>query len=68
MARLLERVALAIFDDMVPVQDALSHEIKRVVESRRFLVRTLLGYDKRGVELFKHLQLPETKTRRGKAA
>jgi hypothetical protein len=66
----LERVALAIFDDMAPMQDALSHEIKRVVESRRFLVRTLLGYDKRGVEFFKDLQLPapETKTRRGKAA
>ena len=66
----LERAALAIFDDMVPVQDALSHEIKRVVESRRFLVRMLLGYDKRGVEFFKDLQLPlpEIKTRKGKAA
>ena len=66
----MERAALAIFDDMVPVQDALSPAVKRVVEGRRFLVRTLLGYGTRGVELFKNLQLPvpETKTRKGKAA
>ena len=66
----LERAALAIFDDMVPVQDALSNDIKRVVEGRRFLWSTLRGYGKRGVEFFKDLQLPmpETKTRRGKAA
>ena len=66
----LERAALAIFDDMVPVQDALSNDIKRVVEGRRFLWTTLRGYGKRGVEFFKDLQLPvpETKTRRGKAA
>ena len=66
----LERAALAIFDDIAPVQDTLSHDIKRVVEGRRFLVRTLLGYGKRGVEFFKDLQLPvpEMKTKRGKAA
>jgi CRISPR-associated endonuclease Cas3-HD len=66
----LERTALAIFDDMAPVQDALSPDVKRLVEGRRFLWRTLLGYGARGVELFKNLQLavPEAKTRRGKAA
>jgi CRISPR system Cascade subunit CasA len=66
----LERAALAIFDDMAPVLDALSPNVKRVVEGRRFLVRTLLGYGGRGVELFKNLQLPapEMKTPKGKAA
>ena len=66
----LERSALAIFDDIAPVQDALSSDVKRVVEGRRFLVRTLLGYGPRGLEFFKDLQLPvpEIKTRRGKAA
>jgi hypothetical protein len=66
----MERAALAIFDDMAPVQDALSPDVKRVVDGRRFLVLTLLGYGAGGVELFKNLQLPvpETKTRRGKAA
>ena len=66
----MERAALAIFDDMAPMQDALSPNVKRVVDGRRFLVRTLLGYGVRGVELFKHLQLPvpEIKTRKGKAA
>jgi CRISPR system Cascade subunit CasA len=66
----MERAALAIFDDMAPMQDALSPNVKRVVDGRRFLVRTLLGYGARGVELFKNLQLPvpEIKTRKGKAA
>ena len=66
----LERAALAIFDDMAPVQDALSPNVKRVVDGRRFLVRTLLGYGARGVELCKNLQLPvpETTSRKGKAA
>jgi hypothetical protein len=66
----MERAALVIFDDVAPVQDALSPNVKRVVDGRRSLVLTLLGYGARGVELFKNLQLPvpETKTRRGKAA
>lgn len=66
----LERAALTIFDDMAPVQDALSPHVKRVVDGRRFLMRTLLGYGACGVELFKNLQLPvpETKIRKGKAA
>jgi hypothetical protein len=65
----VERAALAIFDDVAPVQDALSHNIKRVVAGRRLLVRTLLGFDKRGIEFFKDLQLPvPDKTSRGKAA
>jgi CRISPR system Cascade subunit CasA len=67
----LEGAALAIFDDMAPVQDALSQNVKRVVDGRRFLVRTLLGYGPRGVELFTNLQIPapETTTRKkGKAA
>jgi hypothetical protein len=66
----MERSALAIFDDMAPVQDALSPDVKRVVEGRRLLVSTLLGYGARGVECFKNLQLPvpETKTKRGKTA
>jgi CRISPR system Cascade subunit CasA len=66
----MERAALAIFDDMVPVQDAVSPDVKRVVEGRRFLVRTLLGYGPRGVELFENLRLPapEGKAKKGKAA
>jgi CRISPR system Cascade subunit CasA len=66
----LERAVLAVFDDMAPVQDALSPNVKRVVAGRRVLVRTLLGYGARGVELFKNLQLPvpETISRKGKAA
>jgi CRISPR system Cascade subunit CasA len=67
----LEGAALAIFDDRAPVQDALSQNVKRVVDGRRFLVRTLLGYGPRGVELFTNLQIPapETTTRKkGKAA
>jgi hypothetical protein len=66
----MERAALAIFDDMAPVEDALSPDVKRVVEGRRFLVRMLLGYGKSGVKLFENLWLPtpETKTTRGKAA
>jgi CRISPR system Cascade subunit CasA len=66
----MERAVLTIFDDMASVRDALSTDVKRVVEGRRFLVRTLLGYGARGVTLFKNLQLPvpETKIRKGKAA
>jgi hypothetical protein len=66
----MERAALAIFDDMVPVQYALSPKVRYVVEGRRFLVLTLLGYGARGLELFRNLQLPapETKTGKGKAA
>jgi CRISPR-associated protein Cse1 (CRISPR_cse1) len=65
----VEHAALAIFDDIAPMQDALSPDLKRVVEGRRFLVRTLLGYGARGIELFKNLQLPvpEAKTRKVKA-
>jgi CRISPR system Cascade subunit CasA len=66
----MERAALSIFDDMAPVHDVLSPDVKRVVDGRRFLVLTLLGYGTDGVELFKCLQLPvpETKARKGKAA
>jgi CRISPR system Cascade subunit CasA len=66
----MERAALAIFDDMAPVQDALSPDVKRVVDGRRFLVRMLLGYGASGVKLFGNLQLPipETKTTGGEAA
>jgi CRISPR system Cascade subunit CasA len=66
----MERAALAIFDDMAPVENAPSPDVKRVVEGRRFLVRMLLGYGKSGVKLFENLRLPtpETKTTRGKAA
>jgi len=39
----MKRTALAIFDDMAPVRDALSPDVKRVVEGRRLLVRMLLG-------------------------
>jgi CRISPR system Cascade subunit CasA len=68
----LERAALAIFDDTAPMEDALSPDVKRVVEGRRSLVLMLLGYGPRGVELFKNLQLPvpetKTKSRKSKAA
>jgi CRISPR system Cascade subunit CasA len=68
----LERAALAIFDDTAPMRDALSPDVKRVVEGRRFLVLMLRGYGPRGVELFKNLQLPvpetKSKARKGKAA
>jgi hypothetical protein len=62
----LERAALSIFDDIAPIQDVFSHDLKRVVEGRRSLVFTLLGYGPRGVELFTNLQLPisETKAKR----
>jgi hypothetical protein len=53
----LERSALGIFDELAPMHGALS-EVQRVVEGRRFLVRTLLGYGQRGIEVFKNLQLP----------
>jgi CRISPR system Cascade subunit CasA len=66
----MERAALAIFDDVAPMQDALSPDVKRVVEARRFLVRMLLGYGASGLKLFGNLQLPipETKATGGKAA
>jgi CRISPR system Cascade subunit CasA len=62
----LERAALSIFDVIAPMQDASSSDIERVVEGRRSLVLTLRGYGRRGVELFKNLQLPvpETKAKR----
>jgi CRISPR system Cascade subunit CasA len=62
----LERAALSIFDDIAPMQDALSSDLKRVVDGRRSLVLTLLGYGPRGVELFSNLQVPvpETKAKR----
>jgi CRISPR system Cascade subunit CasA len=65
----MERAALAIFDDVSPMQDALSSDVKRVVEGRRFLVRTLLGFGRRGTELFENLRLPvpETKSKKIKA-
>jgi CRISPR system Cascade subunit CasA len=53
----LERGALAIFDRLAPMHGAIA-EVRRVVEGRRFLVWTLLGYGTRGIELFKNLQLP----------
>src|SRR5262249_50647599 len=43
----LERSALTIFDELAPMHGALP-EVQRVVEGRRFLVRTLLGYGTRG--------------------
>jgi CRISPR system Cascade subunit CasA len=66
----MERAALAIFDDIAPVQDALSPDVKRVVEARRFLVCMLLGFGASGMKLFGNLQLPtpETKAKGGKAA
>jgi CRISPR system Cascade subunit CasA len=66
----MEHAALAIFDDTAPMQDTLSQQVKRVVEGRRFLVRTLRGYGPRGIALFKNLQLPvpEAPIRKGKAA
>jgi CRISPR system Cascade subunit CasA len=59
----MERAALSIFDDVAPMGDALSSDIKRVVEGRRFLVFMLLGYGRRGTELFKNLQIPTPETR-----
>jgi CRISPR system Cascade subunit CasA len=59
----LERAALSIFDDIAPIQDAFSSDLKRVVEGRRSLVLTLLGHSPRGVELFTNLQLPVPKTK-----
>jgi CRISPR system Cascade subunit CasA len=66
----LRDAALAIFDDMTPVQDARAPDVKRVIDARRLLVSLLLGYAKRSTELFKHLRLPlpETRTKRSKAA
>src|SRR5260370_32646521 len=40
----LQNAALPIFYDMTPMQDALSTNVKRVVEGRQYLLRTLLGY------------------------
>ena len=54
----VEKVADLKPDIVLNVQDALSLNVKRVVDGRRFLVRTLLGYGARGIELFKNLQLP----------
>jgi CRISPR system Cascade subunit CasA len=67
---ILRDAALAIFDDMTPVQDTRAPDVKRVIGARRLLVSLLLGYAKRSTELFKHLQLPlpETRAKRGKAA
>jgi CRISPR system Cascade subunit CasA len=72
----LERAALAIFDDVAPIQDILLRNFATkngtvknwLVEGRRQLVSMLRGYGPRGVELFKNLQLPvpETKKKRSK--
>jgi CRISPR system Cascade subunit CasA len=66
----LELSAFAIFDEITPIQDALSPNVKRVVDGRRSLMRTLRGDGPRGVELFKNLRLPvpEAKIAKGKAA
>ncbi len=40
---LLRDAALAIFDDMAPVQDARAPDVKRVIDARRFLVACCLG-------------------------
>jgi CRISPR system Cascade subunit CasA len=66
----MERAALAIFDDMAPVQHALAADVKRVVVGRRFLWRTLKGYGARGATLYKCLRLPvpEKAPNKGKAA
>jgi hypothetical protein len=73
----LERAALAIFDDVAPIQDILLRNFATkngtvknwLVEGRRQLVSMLRGYGPRGVELFKNLQLPvpETKKKEVKA-
>lgn len=67
---ILRNAALAIFDDMTPVQDARVPDVKRVIDARRLLVSLLLGYAKRSAELFRHLRLPlpEAKAKRGEAA
>jgi hypothetical protein len=63
----MERAALAIFDDVVPVQYAL-RPMRYVVEGRDFFVLTLLGYGL-GPEIFRTFNsAPETKTRKRKAS
>lgn len=59
----LERVALLIFDDTVPIESFEELDPKNVVEGRKQLVLALKGYGKLGTDFFKALTLlpPEQK-------
>lgn len=66
----LARHALAIFDDIVPIDDAQSDKIEDVIEGRKMLIFALTGYGPIGGSLFEGLGQPpkETKPRKGRKA
>ena len=68
--QVLERAALRIFDDTVPIDSAESSKLEDVITGRRFLVNALRGFGAVGAGLFKQLRLPpaETKTKKGRKA
>lgn len=64
----LTKHALAIFDDIVPIDDAQSDKIEDVIEGRKMLVFALAGYGPVGGRLFEGLGQPpkESKSRKGR--
>src|SRR5262249_52644967 len=66
--QLLRRRALSIFDNTVPIEDAVSDRIRDVIEGRRMLGMALEGYGSVGKKLYGELQLPqrETKAKNGR--
>jgi len=66
----LRREALAIFDQLIPLDRIEEGEIERVVQARSQLVWALEGYGKAGRRLFSALAIepPETGTKRKRKA
>jgi CRISPR system Cascade subunit CasA len=66
----LERAALAVFDEAVPIEDAQAGHLDRLIEGRRLLVLGLRGYGAAGKRLFEALALPlpEKKAKKAKVA
>lgn len=56
--RVLRREALAIFDDLVPLDSLDFESLESRIAARRSLVNTFAGYSKAGQALFTELNLP----------
>lgn len=63
----MRRVALALFDEAVPLNpDSDPKNAQRISRARRFLGMALWGYGPHGIDLFTRLMLPQIETSRVK--
>jgi CRISPR system Cascade subunit CasA len=61
-AQELRNVALDLFDSRVPLDSFVSLDPRMIVDARRSLVLSLLGFGKGGIEFFRALGLPPRET------